>query len=317
MKTPAPASRTRDLVAALKRRLGADDPLPPPPSPVVEPPPHRVFPSRRERSSYAEEAATHTTALLGIGHVGTRYATEVVLQFQAELAVAHEAVGTVLPAGWAEQHGLLSLSSRARDHHEFLLRPDLGRRLDPASLEVLRQKAQRGVDVQPIVADGLSAVACMGSGVDLLEHFTRECRARGWSVGTPMCARFARVWLEDEIGQEVGARVAAILLGERPGLGTGDGLSAYLVYGPRVGRTDGERNMMSNIHARGTPPEQAARRLAVLVGAMLDQKTSGVALDLLPLEAELGEAAKGGYRAPQERVRLVELGDAAAAGRSR
>jgi len=301
-------SRTRELVATLRDKLGSADPLPPPPLPRVEPPPHRVFPSRRSRSRYAEEAAAHTTALLGIGHVGTRYATDVVLQFQAELAVAHEAVGTVLPAGWAEQHGLLGLSSRVRDHHEFLLRPDLGRRLDEASLDRLRQKARRGVDVQPILADGLSAVATMGSGLALLEAFSRECQERGWSVGTPMCARFARVWLEDEIGQEVGARVAAILLGERPGLGTGDGLSAYLVYGPRVGRTDGERNMMSNIHARGTPPEQAAKRLAVLVGAMLDQKTSGVKLDLLPLEAELGEVARGGYRAPQERERLVEVG---------
>lgn len=300
--------RTRELVAALRDKLGSQDPLPPPPLPRVEPPPHRVFPSRRSRSRYAEEAALHTTALLGIGHVGTRYATDVVLQFQAELAVAHEAVGTVLPGDWAERNGLLGLSSRVRDHHEFLLRPDLGRRLDDTSLARLRKEARRGVDVQPILADGLSAVATMGSGLALLEAFTRECEGRGWTVGTPMCARFARVWLEDEVGQEVGARVAAILLGERPGLGTGDGLSAYLVYDPRVGRTDGERNMMSNIHARGTPPEQAAKRLAVLVGAMLDQKTSGVKLDLLPLEAELGEVARGGYRAPQERVRLVEVG---------
>ena len=305
-REPVAVSRTRALVAALRKKLGADAPLPPPPVPRVEPPPHRVFPSRRARSRYAEEASAHTTALLGIGHVGTRYATDVVLQFQAELAVAHEAVHTVLPPTWAADHGLLPLHTRVRDHHEFLLRPDLGRRLDPASLELLRQKARRGVDVQPILADGLSAVACMGSGLVLLEAFTRECQARGWSVGTPLCARFSRVWLEDEIGQEVGAKVAAILLGERPGLGTGDGLSAYLVYAPRVGKTDGARNMMSNIHARGTPPEQAARRLAILVGAMLAQTTSGVSLDLLPLEAELGEAARGGYRAPEERVRLVE-----------
>ena len=84
-------------------------------------------------------------------------------------------------------------------------------------------------------------------------------------------------------------------------------LSAYLVYEPRVGKTDGDRNMMSNIHARGVPPEQAGRRLAVLVGAMLDQQTSGVELDLTALEAELGEAAGAGYRAPQRRARLVEV----------
>jgi ethanolamine ammonia-lyase small subunit len=301
-------SATRDLVLALKRRLEAQDPLPPPPPvPAIPAPPHHVFPTPRTRGRYATQAAAHTTALVGIGHVGTRYATDVVLQFQAELAVAHQAVSTVLPEGWAAQHGLLPLRSRVGDHRQFLLRPDLGRRLDDASLTLLRQQAAKHVDVQPILADGLSAVACMGSGLDLLEHFTAACQARGFSVGTPMCAQFARVWLEDEIGQEVGAKVAVILLGERPGLGTGDGLSAYLVHDPKIGKTDGDRNMMSNIHARGTPPPQAAERLAVLVGAMLAQGTSGVGLDLSALGRELGEAAGRGYRAPQERVRLVEV----------
>ena len=302
------ASRTRGLVDHLRRELGAEDPLPPPPPvPEIRLPPAQVFPSPARRSRYAEEAAAHTTALLGIGHVGTRYATDVVLQFQAELAVAHAAVATELPDDWAVAQGYLSLHSRVQSHREFLLRPDLGRRLDDASVARLRQDARKGVDVQPILADGLSAAACQGAGPELLTRFTTECEARGWTVGTPMCAKFARVWLEDEIGQEVGAKVAVILLGERPGLGTGDGLSAYLVHGPKVGNTDSNRNMMSNIHARGTPPVEAAKRLAVLTGAMLDQHTSGVSLDLAPLVNELGEVARGGYRAPQVRVRLVEV----------
>jgi ethanolamine ammonia-lyase small subunit len=302
------SSRTRTLMAQLRQRLGDEGPMPAaPPIAKIPAPPTRVFPSPQHRSRYADQAAAHTTAMVGIGHVGTRYATDVVLQFQAELAVAHEAVHTVLPEDWASSKGLLSLKSRVTDHHEFLLRPDLGRRLDEASLAALRANARRGVDVQPILADGLSAVATMGSGLTLLEAFTAECTRRGWTVGTPMCARFARVWLQDEIGQEVGAKVAVILLGERPGLGTGDGLSAYLVYDPRVGKTDGDRNMMSNIHARGTPPVDAAARLAVLTGAMLGQRTSGVPLDLSSLAAELGEAAGTGYRAPQKRLRLVTV----------
>ena len=301
-------SITRELVAALRTKLGEANPLPPAPEPVgVAPPPSRVFPTKRTRSRFADEASKHTTAMVGIGHVGTRYATDVVLQFQAELAVAHHAVDTVLPDDWARSHGLLSLKSRVDDHRQFLLRPDLGRRLDQPSLELLRREASKDVDVQPIVADGLSAVACMGAGLALLEAYTRECEAKGWRVGTPMCAQFARVWLEDEIGQEVKAKVAAILLGERPGLGTGDGLSAYLVYEPRMGKTDGDRNMMSNIHARGTPVERAAKRLALLTGAMLTQRTSGVGLDLAAMRNELGEAAGTGYRAPQERIRLVEV----------
>ncbi len=304
----APLSRTRDLVAALRRQLGEDDPQPPrAPLPPVPLPPERVFPSPRRRSRMAEAAAAHTTALVGIGHVGTRYATDVVLQFQAELAVAHGAVAAELPDGWAEARGYVPVRSRVAHHREFLLRPDLGRRLDEPSAARWSAECRKDVDVQPILADGLSAVATMGAGPELLDAFTRECERKGWSVGTPVCAKFARVWLQDEIGELARARVAVILLGERPGLGTGDGLSAYLVYGPKRGNTDGNRNMMSNIHARGTPPVDAARRLAVLVHLMLEQGTSGVSLDLAPRAAELGEAARGGYRAPQARSRLVEV----------
>lgn len=290
-------------MAALREALGAADPLPPvPAAPPVPPPPARVYSPRPEKSAFAAEAARHTTALLGIGHVGTRYATDVVLQFKAELAVAHAAVGAELPDGWAEAHGFVGVATRVTSHREFLLRPDLGRRLSDASLEVVRTRCTRGADVQLIIADGLSAVACVQTGKQLHDAVAAACRARGLSVGTPVAARFARVWLEDEIGQETGAKVAMILLGERPGLGTGDGLSAYVVYEPRIGKTDGDRNMISNIHARGTPPDEAAARLAALAAAMIEQRTSGVTLDL----ARLGEAAGGrGYRAPQVRQRLV------------
>lgn len=297
-------SRTRQLIAALRDTLGSSDPLPPRPvMPAIPAPPARVYTPRPERSAFAAQAAQHTTALVGIGHVGTRYATDVVLQFQAELAVAHAAVDTELPPEWAEANQFVPVKSRVTSHREFLLRPDLGRRLDDDSLAVVRSRCQKQVDVQVIVADGLSAVACMQTGKELGDAVTRACQARGLSVGTPVAARFARVWLEDEIGQEVGAKVAMILLGERPGLGTGDGLSAYVVFEPRIGKTDGDRNMISNIHLRGTPPAEAAERLAALASAMIAQRCSGVTLDL----GRLGEVSGGrGYRAPQIRQRLVD-----------
>jgi len=296
-------SRTRELMSALRTSLGAADPAPLRIAmPVIPAPPVRVYSPRPERHPSAAKAARHTTALVGIGHVGTRYATDVVLQFQAELAVAHEAVDTVLPDDWAESQGFVSVSSRVTSHREFLLRPDLGRRLDDASLQAVRTKCTRSPDVQIIVADGLSAVACIGSGKALYDAVARACQARGLTVGTPIAARFARVWLEDEIGAEVGAKVAMILLGERPGLGTGDGLSAYVVYQPKLGNTDGDRNMISNIHARGTPIDEAAQRLAALAAAMIEQRTSGVALDL----ARLGEPSERAPRPPQVRQKLVE-----------
>ena len=290
------------MIAALRDELGGAAPLPPlPPLAIIEAPPARVYSPRPEHHPFAVEAAKHTTALVGIGHVGTRYATDVVLQFQAELAVAHAAVDAELPPEWAAANGFLGVQSRVTDHREFLLRPDLGRRLSDEALGELRAKAIKGADVQLIVADGLSAVACMGSGKALHDAVARACQAVQLTVGTPVCARFARVWLEDEIGQETGAKVAMILLGERPGLGTGDGLSAYIVFGPKVGNTDGNRNMISNIHARGIPIEDAAHRLASLAAGMIAQRTSGVALDL----AKLGEPSERTPRPPQVRQKLV------------
>ena len=289
-------------MAALREAMGASDPLPVAPAlPPVPAPPARVYSPRPERSAFAAQAARHTTALLGIGHVGTRYATDVVLQFQAELAVAHAAVGAELPERWAEDNGFVAVTTRVASHREFLLRPDLGRRLSDASLAAVRAECERGTDVQLIVADGLSAVACAKTGKQLHDAVAAACRARGLRVGTPVAARFARVWLEDEIGQETGAKVAMILLGERPGLGTGDGLSAYVVYEPRVGKTDGDRNMISNIHARGIPVADAANRLASLAAGMIAQRTSGVKLDL----ARLGEASERTPRPPQIRQKLV------------
>src|SRR5665647_2516526 len=124
---------------ALRDALGSSDPLPPIPAmPIVPAPPERVYTPRPEKSAFAAQAARHTTALLGIGHVGTRYATNVVLQFQAELAVAHAAVGAELPEAWAAENGFIGVKSRVTSHREFLLRPDLGRRLDEASLDAVR-----------------------------------------------------------------------------------------------------------------------------------------------------------------------------------
>src|SRR6202142_3216113 len=160
---------------ALRDQLGSSDPLPPAPAlPTIPPPPARVYPPRPERSPFAAVAARHTTALVGIGHVGTRYATDVVLQFQAELAVAHAAVGAELPAEGAEQHGFVGVCSQVTSHREFLLRPDLGRRLDEASLAKVRT-CKRDIDVQIIVADGLSAVACMQTGKELHDAVAKAC----------------------------------------------------------------------------------------------------------------------------------------------
>ena len=126
------------------------------------------------------------------------------LQFQAELAITHTR-SSEFPRTGPKPTGC-AVRTRVTTHREFLLRPDLGRRLDDDSLAVVRSRCTKQVDVQIVVADGLSAVACMQTGKVLHDAVAQACTARGLSVGTPVAARFARVWLEDEIGQEV-ARV--------------------------------------------------------------------------------------------------------------
>ncbi|MFO0844892.1 MAG: ethanolamine ammonia-lyase light chain EutC [Gemmataceae bacterium] len=69
-----------------------------------------------------------------------------------------------------------------------------------------------------------------------------------------------------------------LLIGERPGLATAESLSAYMAYRPRPGDTDAKRNLISNIHPRGVPAGEAARRVLTLAARLRDARASGVAV---------------------------------------
>jgi ethanolamine ammonia-lyase small subunit len=139
-------------------------------------------------------------------------------------------------------------------------------------------------DVQIIVGDGLSANAVMQNAPAMLQTLTHDLQQRGLKIGTAVFVRHCRAKLMDVIGQLVGAKVGIILIGERPGLGTGDGMSAYLVWQPHLQRTDAEKQAISNIHRRGLFPEDAGHHAARLIEAILVQQTSGVNLDLSRVE---------------------------------
>src|SRR5687767_1260259 len=192
----------------------------------------------------------------------------------------------------------MRLQSAAKDLRAYLLRPDLGRQLDDQSAATLRSRATPAPpDVALIVADGLSAPAAQRQATPLLVELVPMLQRSGISVSPVFLVRLGRVAIEDEIGHAVGAKAALILLGERPGLGSPDSLGAYLVFDPRPGRSDAERNCVSNIRPGGLGFRAAAHTLHYLITESLRRRISGVALkderDALPPSGGPPPAALG------------------------
>ena len=222
-----------------------------------------------------------TTARIALGRAGGSLGTAACLAFAADHADARDAVyseldtaalSAVLPAP------VLLLRSRAIDRKTYLHRPDLGRQLDDASVGLLENTSNRGADVVLIAADGLSAAAAQNHAPAVIQNLMECLSGAGISLA-PLCvATQARVAIGDRIGSLLHARMSVILIGERPGLGLADSLGAYLTHAPAVGKTDADRNCVSNIHPQRLPPAAAARTLLWLIRQSLIRQLSGVAL---------------------------------------
>lgn len=219
-----------------------------------------------------------TPSRVAQGRAGTRYPTRVYLGIRAEHAVALDAVAAEVPDDFPAKLGCLALKSRAASKQDYLLFPDLGRRLDDESRARVEREATRGVDVQLIAGDGLSAWALMRQGEALVPALLKALQARGFTVGKPLFVRHARIGVQDEIGVLSGAKSTVILVGERPGLGTGDSLSLYTAYEPRLGQDNAEKNCISNVRPLGIPPVQAAELCADLMRRTFDAGGGGVHL---------------------------------------
>lgn len=222
-----------------------------------------------------------TSARVAIGRVGASLPTGAHLEFTRDHALARDAVHLPLDVD-ALADGLRSqgfpsirITSRAADRSEYLRRPDLGRRLHADFVAIVQDKGavQR---LTVVIADGLSAQAPARHAVPLLLQL-RELLV-DWTMDDVVIATQARVALADEVGALRGAEATLILIGERPGLKSPDSLGAYLTYGPRVGRTDAERNCVSNIRPEGLTYDVAAHRLAHLLRRARELAGSGTML---------------------------------------
>jgi ethanolamine ammonia-lyase small subunit len=240
-----------------------------------------------------------TPARIALGRVGVSLPTDEVLRFGLAHAQARDAVQRPFDArslaarleadGWAT----LGVASRAATREHYLLRPDLGRRLDEASAARLDALAAGGATAELVfvAADGLSSLAAERHAPALLAAL-RPLLPRGRRIGPVVIARQARVALGDEIGERLGASLVVVLIGERPGLSSPDSLGLYLTHAPRVGRVDAERNCISNVRAEGLAPPRAAARLAWLVVESMRRGLSGVQLKEASASAgDAGQAA--------------------------
>jgi ethanolamine ammonia-lyase small subunit len=241
----------------------------------------------------------HTPARIALGRSGVSQPTAAQLAFQVAHAQARDAVHRPLDLGALaaamRRLGLatLALHSAAADRHIYLQRPDLGRRLDPASAMALAALPPSGApDLALVVADGLSALAIERHAAPFVAELQRVLPA-DWALAPVALVEQGRVAIGDPIGEALHAPLVVVLIGERPGLSSPDSMGLYVTWAPRPGRVDAERNCISNVRPEGLPLAEAARRLAWLLREARARQLTGVALkdDSAPALAEPDPAA--------------------------
>jgi ethanolamine ammonia-lyase small subunit len=224
-----------------------------------------------------------TAARIGLARSGASLATAPLLDFRLAHSRARDAVREPLDqarlgaalAGLSDP--VLAVASAATTRSDYLMRPDLGRRLAADAQAILAPHAGRH-DVAFVVADGLSARAVEAHARPVLARAIETLRAQGWRIAPLVVVRHGRVAIGDAIATALGADCAAILIGERPGLSAADSMGAYLTYKPHPGSTDADRNCISNIRPEGLGYADAAYKIARLLGAMRKARLSGVRL---------------------------------------
>ncbi|OBK85796.1 ethanolamine ammonia-lyase [Mycolicibacter heraklionensis] len=243
-----------------------------------------------------QDLRRHTQARIGLGRSGDAQPTRSVLEFRTAHALARDAVRQPFDIEHLAQQvaavGLgepVAVTSQASTREEYLRRPDLGR-LPTDVGEIPCSTAQVGF----VLCDGLSPAALTEHGVPLLRALVEVVGAHR-TIAAPVIATGARVALGDHIGEAMGVQTLVVLIGERPGLSVASSVGLYLTHRPRPGRTDAERNCVSNVH----PPDglgylEAARVIDALITGARQLGRSGVDLKAVSVAALDEQLPRGG-----------------------
>jgi len=236
-----------------------------------------------------------TFARIALGHAGGSVPTQALLEFRLAHAKARDAGYHALDLDRLQQAlqdlalPQIRVNTMAESRITYLQRPDLGRKLHADSRHTLSAEADKAADFDIVflIGDGLSAIAIEQHAAALLAAILPELRQQKMRIGPLILAEQARVALGDEVGEALGAKLMVVIIGERPGLSSPDSVGVYLTWAPRPGRTDAERNCISNIRPQGLPMADAAKKLLYLINQSRRHRLSGIKLkdesgDLLP-----------------------------------
>ena len=228
------------------------------------------------------ELIASTTSRIGVGRAGPRYNTASLLLFQGDHAVTQDALYRDIDQKLLDEFGLFTVQTNVTEGKEqFLLRPDLGRQLSDAAKRTINEKCAKNVNVQLVVGDGLSAAAIEANLRQIFPVIKQGVQSAGLTFGTPFSVKYCRVGVMNDIGEAIKPDVVILLIGERPGLGRAESMSAYMGYKPKYGDTDADRDVVCNIFENGgTNPLEAGAFVVQIAQKMRQHQASGVKMKL-------------------------------------
>jgi ethanolamine ammonia-lyase small subunit len=224
-----------------------------------------------------------TSARIGVGRAGPRYSTASLLLFQGDHAVTQDALYRDVDQKLLDQFDLFTVQTKITGgKQEYLLRPDLGRLLNDDAKRIINEKCQKNVNVQLVVGDGLSAAAIEANLRQIFPVIKQGLQSANLTMGTPFFIKYARVGVMNDVGELIKPDVVILLIGERPGLGRAESMSAYMGYRPKYGDSDADRDVVCNIFENGgTNPLEAGAFVVQLAQNMRKHQASGVKLKLV------------------------------------
>jgi ethanolamine ammonia-lyase small subunit len=223
-----------------------------------------------------------TNARLGVGRAGPRYTTQAQLLFQGDHAVTQDALYRDVDEKLLADLNLFTVQTKVTGgKQEYLLRPDLGRQLNDDARKVISDKCTKSPNIQLVVGDGLSAAAVEANVREMFPVIAQGAKANNLTLGTPFFVKYCRVGVMNDIGELIKPEVLILLIGERPGLGRAESLSAYMAFRPKAGDSDADRDVVCNIFNNGgTNPLEGAAFTIQIAQKMITHQASGVKLKL-------------------------------------